>query len=94
MKFVTVRDFRTKVSEIRKELESDELVLTANGRPIAIVSRVNENEVEEELQAIRQARARMALQRVRQAARDKGLDRMSMVEVDGVVARSRKARKR
>ena len=57
MKFASIREFRSKTAAMRKELErGQEIVLTAKGRPIAIVVRVNADAVEEELMAIRRAR--------------------------------------
>ena len=65
MKFVTIREFRNKMAEIRKDIEAErEIVLTANGRPFALVSRVDPDTVEDEIVALRRARARVAIARV------------------------------
>ena len=93
MKFATIRDLRAGMAKIRKQLEEEQdIVLTANGRPIALLSRVDADNVEEQLLAVRRARARTALDRIRQGAKAKGLDRMSMSEIDRVVARARRSR--
>ncbi len=47
MKFIAVRDFRTRSSKIWQELaEEKELVITSNGKPIAILSAVSEDNLE------------------------------------------------
>ena len=63
MKFVSVRDLRLtpgKVWKIAKE-ERD-VVLTVNGRPVTILTGVEEDSFETEVEAIRRARAPQALE--------------------------------
>ncbi len=44
MKFVTVRDLRGKTAALWKQLEQEkELVVTSNGKPIAVLSATDEN---------------------------------------------------
>ncbi len=94
MKFVTIRELRSKTASIRKDLAQErEIVLTANGRPFAVVTPVEPDSVEEELQAIRRARAKVAVERLRTQARAKGLDRLTMGEIDAIVAETRRARR-
>ncbi len=58
MEFVTVRDLRIRSAEIWEKLrEQGELVLTNNGKPITILSGVEQNSVEEVLGMVRRARA-------------------------------------
>jgi len=95
MKFVSIRDFRTRTAAVRKDLEQDEdIVLTVNGRPVAIMTPVGPGDLEEELLAIRRARARTALDRIRSRARAAGTDELSMSEVDAVIAETRRERNR
>ena len=57
MKFLTVRDLRTKSAQLWKELEDEqEMIITSNGRPVAILSAINENNLETSLNSIRRAR--------------------------------------
>ena len=45
MKFITVRDLRGRPTEVWTKLSRDkELVLTSNGKPIAILSAVSEEQ--------------------------------------------------
>ena len=94
MRFVTVRELRSKTASLRKDLDQDrEIVLTANGRPFAVVSRIEPDSLEEELQAIRRARAKVAVERLRAQAQAKGLNRLTMDDIDAMVAETRRRRR-
>ena len=95
MKFITIRDLRSNTARLRKDLETDrEVVVTANGRPFAVMTRVDPDKVEEEVLAIRRARAGAALSRIRAKAKADGLDRMTMDEIDAIIAKARRERRR
>lgn len=94
MKFVSIRDLRNDTAGLRRDLQADrEIVVTANGRPIAVMTRVDPDTVEEEILAIRRARARAALSRMRDRARSEGLNRLTMDQIDDIVARARRDRR-
>lgn len=58
MKFVTIRDLRSKSRQIQIDLPKyKEMILTSNGKPIAIMSVITEESLEDSLSAIRRARA-------------------------------------
>ena len=93
MKFVTIREFRNKTAEVREDLKTEgEIVLTANGRPFALLSRVEPDSVEQEVRALRRARARVAVERMRAQAKQRGLDGMTMDQVDELIAAVRRKR--
>ena len=95
MRFVTMKDLRSRTAAIRKDLAADEeIVLTANGRPIALLTAVDDENLEEELLHRRRARARAALERTRALAGTAGTSNMPMSKVDEVVKAVRKVRKR
>lgn len=94
MKFVTVREFRANTAAMRKELEDEQqLVLTSNGRPFALVTPVEPDTVMEESLAVARARARLALDRAAMKARKDGRDAMAMDEIDAIIADVRKKRR-
>jgi antitoxin (DNA-binding transcriptional repressor) of toxin-antitoxin stability system len=94
MKFVTIRDLRGNTARLRKDLQQDrEIVLTANGRPFALMTPVEPDTVEEEVLAIRRARAQAALSRIRAKAKADGLDRINMSEIDAIIAKVRRERR-
>ena len=94
MKFVTIRDLRSKTAAIRKDLEQErEIVLTANGRPFAVMTPVGSDTVEDEIRAIRRARAKAAVERIRAQAKARGLEKLTMKEIDALIAETRRARR-
>ena len=94
MKFISVRDLRFRASAIRKDLqEQQDLILTANGRPFAILSPVRPENLEEQLLAMRRARARMAVDRLRDGARARGKDRMSAKRIQALISKVRVERR-
>ncbi len=94
MKFVTIRDLRSKTAAIRKDLEQErEIVLTANGRPFAVMTPVGSDTVEDEIRAIRRARAKAAVERIRTQAKARGLDELTTKEINTLIAEARRARR-
>ena len=95
MKFISVRDLRGKSAEVWKGLPQDrEVVVTSNGRPIAILSAVNESNLEESLSAIRQARAVEAVMSLQRRSVERGTDGISMDEIDAEIRAARRRRGR
>ena len=95
MRFVTVRDLRGRSGQVWKDLAREgDLVLTSNGRPVAILSAVSEDSLEESLAAARQARAVAAVAQLqtRSAARGKGA--ITAREVEREIAAVRRGRRR
>lgn len=93
MEFVTVRDLRLKPAEVWDKLaQQRELVLTSNGRPLAIIAGVGEGDVEETLVALRRARAQAAVSRLRRAAAASQADRLSAAEIEAEISQARQAR--
>ena len=95
MKFLSVRDLKTKSSQIWKDLpEQKEMVVTSNGRPIALLSSINENNLEQVLTAFRRARATDALASIQYDSIQKGTDMISLDEINAEIEVIRSKRKR
>jgi antitoxin (DNA-binding transcriptional repressor) of toxin-antitoxin stability system len=95
MKFITVRDLRGRPAEVWTKLSRDkELVLTSNGKPIAILSAVSEDTLEGSLVALRQARAVAAVEAMQSHSVAEGTDKLSLEEINAEIAATRKARRR
>jgi len=95
MKFLSVRDLKTKSSQIWKDLpEQKEMVVTSNGRPIALLSSINENNLEQVLIAFRRARATNALASIQYDSIQKGTDIISMDEINAEIGVIRSKRKK
>jgi len=95
MKFLSVRDLKGKAAQIWKELpEEKEMILTSNGRPIAILSSINEDNLEQVLSAFRRARAIEAVAALQYESAVKGTSKLSMKEIDKEIKAVRKQRKK
>ena len=93
MEFVTIRDLRLKPSEVWEKLRQQrEIVLTSNGRPVAVIAGVREDDVEETVAALRRARAQAAVSRLRRTAAESGADRLPAAEIESEIAQVRRER--
>jgi len=93
MKFLSVRDLRGKSAQIWKDLpEEREMVITSNGRPIAILATISESNLEESLTAFRQARAVEAVATLQRRSFDQGTNSITMDEIDAEIQAVRKKR--
>ena len=93
MRFISVRDLRGKSAQVWEQLKDEkELVITSNGRPVAILSSVSENRLEESLAAIRTARAMMAVDLMQQQSVERGLDRLTLDDINAEIQAVRKNR--
>ena len=91
MKFITVRDLRTSPSQIWKKLPKEqEMIITNNGKPIALLTPISDNTLEEDLAAIRKARAISAIERMQQHAHAKGLDKLDDADIQKEIDAARK----
>jgi antitoxin (DNA-binding transcriptional repressor) of toxin-antitoxin stability system len=95
MKFLTVRDLRNKSARVWKDLaEEREMVITNNGRPIAILSSIDENNLETSLKSIRRARLVEAISSVQYDSVKKGKDKITADEINREIEAVRKNRKK
>ena len=93
MKFVSIRDLRGKSAEVWKKLPSErEMIITSNGRPIAILAAVNESNLEESLSAFRQGRAVQAVASLQRRSVEQGTNNISMDEIDAEIRTVRRKR--
>jgi hypothetical protein len=74
-------------------VQKEDLVLTANGKPVALMLRIEEDDFEESLRAIRQARAFLALSRMRRRAHELGLDKLGPEFIENEICAVRAKRK-
>lgn len=83
MKFLSVRDLRTKSAQIWKQLPQEkEMVVTNNGRPIAILTSINDTNFEESIAAIRQARVIEAVASIQKGSVEKGTDKIRLKDIN------------
>ncbi len=95
MKFLSVKDLKSESSKTWRELSKQkEMVVTSNGRPIALLSSVNEDNLEKVLNAFRRARAADALASIQYSSIQNGTDKMSMDEIEKEIAAVRSERRK
>lgn len=95
MRFVSVRDLRGKSAEVLRNLsEEREVVITSNGRPVAILAAVDESSLEESLSAFRQVRAVDTVARLQSASMRTGTDSLTAEDIEGEIEAVRKTRVR
>jgi len=95
MKFLSVRDLRTKSAQVWRDLPLEkEMVITNNGRPVAVITAVDEGTVEKSLAAWRQVRATQAIVSVQKESMIKGTDSITMDEIDSEITEVRRERRK
>jgi len=95
MKFLSVRDLRGKSASVWRELPIErEMVVTNNGRPVALLTAIDETNVEESLAAWRQVRATQAVTSIQQQSMQNGTDSFSMDEIDAEIKEARVSRRK
>ena len=94
MKFVTVRDFRASPSVIwRKLLAERELIITNNGKPIALLTPLNDETLEDTLSAIRKAKAINAMKKMQEVSIASGNNKMTLEEINTIIRDTREKTK-
>jgi len=91
MKFITVRDLRTTPAQIWKELpEEQEMVITNNGRPIALLTPLSDSNLEDTLKAVRKARAMNAVQKMQEISIKRKNTGLTEQEIEEEIKEARK----
>ncbi len=91
MNFYSIRDLRTESKNMWSDLKNgDEVVLTNNGKPSAIMIDIPEGCFDETLQAIRQAKAMIALNNMRSKAAKEGYK--SLDEINSLIEEARNSK--
>ena len=94
MKFITARDLRLKPGDVWKLAQKEkDLVITSNGRPVALLTGITEDTFEEELDVIQRARALRALDEIHRDSVLKGTDQISFKEIESEIEQARRGRK-
>ena len=93
MKFIGVRDFRNKSAKVWEELDREkELVVTSNGRPIAILAAVSEENLEENLKVFRRTRAVSAVSELQRKSLERGMDKITLDQINKEIQDEREKR--
>lgn len=91
MKFVSSRELRINPGAVWKRLRQEQdLVITANGKPRAVLTFAEEDTLEEVLATLRQGRAQSAVTHLRQAAVAHGLDTLADGAIENIIRKTRR----
>ena len=94
MKLIAIQDLKQPRRLKERLLAEKELLLTSDGRPVAVMVNVDASEDPETvIRSIRDARSRLALSRIREAAASGGGARLSSDEINREIVATRKARR-
>lgn len=93
MRFISVRELNARTKEVWKKLKDEEMVITSNGKPVALLSWVSDETLEKALRTIRRARALMAFEEMQKEAVASGLDRLRDADIEAEIRAVRKGRR-
>ena len=95
MDFVSVRELRTQSAAVWDALSKEkDLVVTSNGKPIAVLSATTAPTLEASLAALRQARAQLAIAAMQQRAQETGSDKLTLDDVNAEIEAVRLQRRK
>jgi len=94
MRFMSIRELQKSTREIKNALTNDgKIVITAAGKPAALMIPISEADFEETLTLLNQARFAKTVRALQQTAKQKGLCDTPMEEIDAEIAQYRKERR-
>lgn len=95
MEFVSARDLRLNPKKVWKRLGGQTIgVVTINGQPSFLLTKVNAAELEEIILIQNRIRAELALSKLRDQAAAKNLDKMTSDEIDRIIESTRQKRQK
>ncbi|MGM0652844.1 MAG: type II toxin-antitoxin system Phd/YefM family antitoxin [Bacillota bacterium] len=84
MKFISSKDLRQKSGEVWEKVKEEDLIITSNGKPIAILTSADED-IEQQLSTIRRAKAEVSVFNMRKNALQNNLDGLSEAAIEAEV---------
>jgi prevent-host-death family protein len=95
MNFISVREFRINPGKIWEQLKNDkDIIITSNGKPIAILNPIYNDDIESTLEILQRLRTIKAVEDLQAEAVIKGLDKMSNKEIEEIIKKVRQERKK
>jgi len=86
MKFVSVKDLKTSPADTWKQLSSErEMIITNNGKPIALITPINDEFFDDTVTALRRARALNAMKKTQEISASLGNDKMTLEKINAVI---------
>lgn len=94
MRFISVRELRRSAAVWKALADEKDLVVTSDGKPLALLSPISEDSLEGSLSAMRRARAQAAADAMQQSSLKAGTDLMPLDAIDAEIATARADRTR
>ncbi len=95
MRFVSVSELCEQSAAFWKTLAKEkDLVVTSNGKPVALLSAMSDENLEESLRNVRRSRAQSATTSMQQASAKAGTDRLSLCDINAEIHATRGQRAR
>jgi len=93
-KYISSRELRNRTGALWKTLEEEgELVITSNGKPVAIMCNIDEGDnLESRLKDIKTARAGRALEDMQMQSAKKGLSKLTNEDIEDEINNARQER--
>ena len=92
MKVLSVRELRNRPGQVREMVSGEQVVLTVNGKPVAILLGVGEGDLEETHALLRRSRAQAAVSRMRRAAQEQGTSGLLPEAIEAEIRAARQHR--
>jgi hypothetical protein len=93
--FISVREFRINPGKIWEQLKNNkDIIITSNGKPIAILNPIYNDDIESTLEILRRFRAVKVVEDLQAEAVKKGLDKMSNKEIEEIIKKVRQEHKK
>lgn len=93
MRFLSIRRLRSSSVRLwRKLSKEDPIVITSNGKPVALLSPVDEENLEREMAAWRRARALLALDELHRRSIEQGTHRLTEQDIEEEIRAVRRER--
>lgn len=94
MESLTIRELRNRPGAAQEELtRCGELLLTNNGKPVAVMLAVDGSSLDETLELLRRARGQLALSKIRRQSALQGLDKLTLTDIDQEIRQARLERR-
>jgi len=90
MNLIAINELKSPRLLKEKLSKNHELMLTCSGKPVAFLLEIqNGKNPELDIEAIRDARSRIALTKLRDSARSSGVDKMTLGEINRIIGKAR-----
>ena len=94
MKLIGTKELAANPRKVLRQASRDgSVVITENGHPKGLLTPTSEETFLEDMQDQIRARSRRAVSQIRREAARRGLDRLTMRDIDREIAAARKARR-